>query len=179
MSPELRSIEIRLYLERKKKKKKIGGAIKYDHFSRLCSHSIHEEDEECLEYLRQYESSDQNPQCTFDELDCPITREELKKACGTLNRNKSSALDNVIYEYFKEGIDILEDPLEKLFNYILHKQTFPRSWSRGVIIPVFKKGDKSDPNNYRGISLICCFCKLFMSILNESVKKWTVENDVI
>ena len=83
------------------------------------------------------------------------------------------------YEYFIEGIDILDKPLEILFNYILDKQCFPKSWSKGVIIPVYKKGDNTDVNNYRGITLISCFAKLFTTVINERLKKWSVVNDII
>lgn len=40
-------------------------------------------------------------------------------------------------------------------------------WAKSIMIPVLKKGDASDLNNYREISLISCFCKLFTSILNQ------------
>ena len=84
-----------------------------------------------------------------------------------------------MYEYFKECIDYLDKPFVRLFNYILDKRTFPASWSKGVIIPVYKKGDHFDPTNYRGITLTTCFSKLFTSVLNERIKAWTVGYDVL
>lgn len=56
---------------------------------------------------------------------------------------------------------------------------FPNMWAQCIIIPVFKKGDALDPNNYRGISLVSCFCKLFTSILNQRLLTWSDANDVI
>ena len=50
---------------------------------------------------------------------------------------------NIIYEYFKECIDYLDKPLVYLFNYILDNRNFPKSWYKGVIIPVHKKGDQN------------------------------------
>ena len=44
---------------------------------------------------------------------------------------------------------------------------FPESWSTGCIVPIYKKGDVDDTNNYRGITLISCLGKLFTSILNR------------
>ena len=54
---------------------------------------------------------------------------------------------------------------------------YPSSWSKGVIIPLHKKGDTSDPNNYRGISLVSCFAKLFNTIVNNRLKEWTIKYD--
>ena len=74
---------------------------------------------------------------------------------------------------------MISKPLEILFNYIMDKKCFPRSWASGVIIPIHKRGDITDPNNYRGITLISCFAKLFTSILNERLKQWAETNDIL
>jgi len=103
---------------------------------------------------------------TFEELDILFTKEEIRKAIQLLGINKSHSIDNIIYEYFKAGKDVLDTPLEILFNDILEKGSFPKSWSKGVIIPIFKKGDSFDPNNYRGITLVSCFAKLFTVVIN-------------
>ena len=54
---------------------------------------------------------------------------------------------------------------------------YPSSWSKGIIIPLHKKGDTSDPNNYRRISLVSCFAKLFNTIVNNRLKEWTIKYD--
>lgn len=116
---------------------------------------------------------------TFCELDEPITKDEIRNAAKQLNTNKACSLDTIINEYFKESIDILLNPLETLFNYILNKQSFPKQWSKGVIIPIYKKGDAREPTNYRGITLVSCFGKLFTAIINERLAAWVSKNDII
>ena len=69
------------------------------------------------------------------------------------------------YEYFKVSSDILVD--------------FPSYWTRCIIVPIHKKGNTSDPNNYRGISLVSCFAKLFNTILNKRLKEWADTNDKV
>ena len=66
----------------------------------------------------------------------------------------------------KSGINHLNAPLVKLFNFIISKGTFPDSWSTGMITPIFKSGNRSDPSNYRGICVTSCLGKSFCSILN-------------
>ena len=96
-----------------------------------------------------------------------------------LGNNKACSTDNIIYEYFKESIHYLDKPLLNLFNYILIKKTCPKNWSKGVIIPIYKKGDQSDPANYRGITLTSCFSKLFTSLVNERLKAWSAKYDIL
>ena len=43
----------------------------------------------------------------------------------------------------------------------------PQTWCNGIITPIFKRGVKSDPSNYRGICISSCLGKLFCSILNQ------------
>jgi hypothetical protein len=70
-------------------------------------------------------------------------------------------------EYFIEYKDLLLPLLNKLFNGILISGLFPEAWSIAVMVPVFKCGDPSDPNNFRGISLVSCLAKLFTNIINN------------
>ena len=83
------------------------------------------------------------------------------------------------YLSFNVSSDILIDALELLFNYILDTGDFPSYWTRCIIVPIHKKGNTSDPNNYRGISLVSCFAKLFNTILNKRLKEWADTNDKV
>ena len=59
-----------------------------------------------------------------------------------------------------------------MFNGILHARSFPESWATGTIIPIFKSGEKNQPNNYRGITLLPILAKLLTSIIAERLKDW-------
>lgn len=48
----------------------------------------------------------------------------------------------------------------------------------GLIVPIYKKGDTEDTNNYCGITLISCFAKLFTSVINNCLKNWEQENEI-
>ena len=69
--------------------------------------------------------------------------------------------------------------MEVLFNKIFDSGKFPADWSTGIIIPIHKKGDVNDPNNYRGITLVSCFAKVYTTVLNNRLKQRTTENEVI
>ena len=56
----------------------------------------------------------------------------------------------------------------------------PDDWAISIIRPIYKnKGDDTDPNNYRGISLLSCFGKLFTSCLNERLSNFVKAHDTV
>ena len=51
--------------------------------------------------------------------------------------------------------------LEQLLSVIWCKETVPKQWREGLIVNLSKKGDREDPGNYRGITLVGkVFCKI-------------------
>ena len=60
------------------------------------------------------------------------------------------------------------EALVGLFNLVLSTGQIPEEWSIGIIVPIYKnKGEMSNPDNYRGITLLSCVGKLFTSLLNH------------
>lgn len=117
--------------------------------------------------------------CRYDELNVPISIVEVQKAIKRLKRNKTSGIDLLINEYFISCCDILASHIVDLFNAVLNTGRFPRSWSKGVIVPVFKKNDPDDVRNYRGITLVSCLGKLFTSVLNQRISTWAESYDIL
>ena len=66
----------------------------------------------------------------------------------------------------------------KLFNTLFEKSIFPKNWTESIILPLFKKGDISNPNNYRGISLSDISSKLYSSIINSRLQEWVNEFNI-
>ena len=56
---------------------------------------------------------------------------------------------------------------------------FPENWTEGVIVPLHKKGDACDVNNYRGITLVSCMSKIFTSVLNHRITEFCNSHNVI
>lgn len=76
--------------------------------------------------------------------------------------------------------DCLLEVICQLFNIILDSGIFPEVWSRGIILAFYRnKGDKQDPNNYRGITILSCFGKLFTSLLNERLNTYLEDYQIL
>ena len=80
---------------------------------------------------------------------------------------------------FIESRTFMSPILCNLFNFIYTNSLYPVSWTKGIIVPVPKKGDLSDANNYRGITLTSIFSKIFSIMLDNRLGKWAESNDII
>ena len=55
---------------------------------------------------------------------------------------------------------------------------FPENWIESTILPLFKKGDRNNPGNYRGISLCDISSKIYSTIINRRLQAWVEENNI-
>ena len=79
---------------------------------------------------------------------CSFSVQEVEKAIGCLKRGKTSGEDALIPEIFLETKSFMSPILCRLFNYMFENSIYPESWTRGIIVPVPKKGNLNDVNNY-------------------------------
>ena len=112
-------------------------------------------------------------------LDGCITKDGLSKASYILKPNKASGFDLLSNEMILCLIEAQPNLLLKLFNSIFDSNAKINQWSLSVINPIFKSGSKSEPNNYRGISLLSCLGKLFTAILNQRLMQYALEKKII
>ena len=60
----------------------------------------------------------------------------------------------------------------KLFNVLFDKGVYPDNWTESIVVPLFKKGNINDVNNYRGISLCDVGSKIYGCIINARLQDW-------
>ena len=113
------------------------------------------------------------------ELDNPISETEVKEAIRHLKLGKASGIDEISSEFLIYADTIVVPFLCKLYNKLYDVCYFPFEWSKSIIVPLFKKGDEGNPDNYRGISLLSIVSKVFTSILNKRLYSWAEKENKI
>jgi hypothetical protein len=97
--------------------------------------------------------------------DDPITEMEVAAAIKSMKSNKAAGLDEINAELLKQGGQHLVYELTQLINRCWLEQKVPQSWQDGVIVRLPKKGDLSNCNNWRGITLLSVPGKVFCAVL--------------
>ena len=113
--------------------------------------------------------------------DKAIDTREVQKAINKLKRNKSCGYDGISAEHVKFGGPMLVITITLLFNLILTLEYVPENFRRGVQIPLFKGKNLSstDTNNFRGITLLSTFSKMFEMVIWERLEPWWKENELM
>ena len=162
------------------KKKNGNGNIStesfYKYFSELSNDINTVQHDEAEEFCSQTDYNEAD--CDYEEFNSEISISEVRAVIRTLKRNKAVGSDGLMNEYFIESTDILISHIIDIFNHVL-SSGYLDSWTEGIIIPLLKKGDPEDVNNYRGITLMSCLSKIFTGVLNKRINKWCEENNVI
>ena len=132
---------------------------------------------EVTEFVTRY-----NDELLIDEfLDSAFTVNEIESAIKTLHKGKSPGYDEVMSEHLIFAGPVMVDLLCDLYNAIRVKEYIPKGFKRGVQVPLYKGKDTCilDPNNYRGITLLPTFNKLFEILLWHRISEWWVGQRVI
>ena len=90
-------------------------------------------------------------------------------------RQKLPGIDQIPAELIKAGGIEIRSEIHKLINSIWNKEEFPGEWKESIIVPIYKKGDKTDCNNYRGISLLPTTYKILSNILLSRLTPYAEE----
>ena len=104
-----------------------------------------------------------------ENTDNPIRISEVNKVIKNLKNSKAAGPDLLLSEIIKYSSQVTVKAMTKLFNLIFQTGCYPDSWNKAFIVTVFKSGDKEDPNNYRGISLVNTLAKIFSAVLNNRI----------
>ena len=71
-------------------------------------------------------------------------------------------------------ISPFDNAIIELFNYVLHSGVYPEAWRTALLLPLLKGTNlnKSDPNSYRGISILSSLAQLFATILERRITQF-------
>ncbi|RUA06843.1 MAG: hypothetical protein DSY43_01110, partial [Gammaproteobacteria bacterium] len=155
----------------------IRAADWVQHFSRIHDQGI--DNNRSIEHVYQNLALTQSVPEVTGEIDADISAEEIRSAIKNLKVGKAAGPDELVAEMFKHSASFLVPYLTQLFNAMFHKGHYPKTWTKSILVPIYKKGSINNPDNYRGISLTSTFSKIFTHVLNKRLQVWAEENEVI
>jgi hypothetical protein len=112
-------------------------------------------------------------------LNQPITVAEVQQSINRLGNSKSPGADGVVSELLKNGGEMMTAVLHRICDIAWQQSEVPMDWLRGVVVPLYKDGDRRAPLNYRPITLLSIAGKVYTGVLQSRLMKWSEANNII
>jgi exonuclease III len=109
----------------------------------------------------------------------PVTSTEIKKIIKSLKWKNSHGYDEIPIRILKISLPFITSPLTHICNKSLNSGLFPTRLKYAQINPVFKKGEKSKLSNYRPISLLTSFSKVFEKVIYNRLHNHITVNNIL
>ena len=93
--------------------------------------------------------------------------------------SKSPGPDGMHSSVLKELAEELAEPLAMIFTKSIEESKLPDTWKEANVTPLFKKGNRSKPSNYRPVSLTSVLCKVMESIIRDKIMEHTEQNKLL
>ena len=113
---------------------------------------------------------EENEVLAEDDGNDSITVEEVRQVMKQMNNGKAPGDDGIPLELLGAGGECSVQQLLKMFNIAYRSESVPLDWQRGVICPLFKNGDKTSCDNYRGITLLFHAGKLYNRFIERRLR---------
>ena len=114
------------------------------------------------------------PPFTFVE----VTERFISAQLRSLKASKLCGLENISPRLFKDSAEIIAKPLTKIINLCLSLSTVPRNWKSARVVPLYKKGNSNDMDNYRPISVLPVACKLLERAVQRQLYQYLTEHQL-
>ena len=108
-----------------------------------------------------------------------ITSKDVTEAISSLNSTVSRTPDGIPCVFLKKTASMLSKPLTLIFNLSLETGSVPALWKQALIAPIFKKGRRNNPENYRPVSLTSALCRILEKILHKKIMSHLIDSNLI
>ena len=145
-------------------------------------------DKEMADILNDYFSSvfsapvDHAPNCDTQGpgiSDLIVTSETVKKKILRLRPASAAGPDKIGPQLLQELVDCVSPALAAIFNSSLAEGVVPMDWRQANVTPIYKKGAKADPGNYRPVSLTSVCCKLMEGVIKDAMMEHLQAEEII
>ena len=120
------------------------------------------------------------PKRSVDVLDSVEFEEEaILDILKNLKVDKAPGPDGIQPRVLSELKSGLVTPLRLIFEKSLEEKYVPKDWKEATIVPIFKKGRKDSPDNYRPVSLTSAVCKIMEKVIRDAIMAHLVSMNLL
>ena len=101
-----------------------------------------------------------------------VSEKDVQTILTNMDPTKASGIDDIGGRFIKDGAKIIALPIAQLCNISIDKSSFPRLCKIAKLVPIFKKGSKTETKNYRPISLLPLISKIMEKVIHDQTQSY-------
>ena len=122
---------------------------------------------------------DEIEQSAWEDTDVYLSTDAVLQKLRNLKDDKSPGPDSIHPMLLKSCAGAVAEPLSCIFKASFESGVIPQDWKTASVVPIFKKGSRTDAANYRPVSLTSIPCKIMESLIKASMSSFLEENKTI
>jgi len=116
---------------------------------------------------------------SLDMSEEDVEYEDVLKRLKSLEVDKACGPDQIVCIVLKECAESVALPVTLIFKESIKSGELPSQWLRANVSPLYKKGEKTVPANYRPVSLTSVLCKILEGIVRSKLEKYFYEYNLV
>ena len=109
----------------------------------------------------------------------PVSGSFIRSQLNGMKANKSTGLDGISAKFLKDGAALLTEPVKHLINMSILTEVVPDKFKEARVRPLFKKGSRLDPGNYRPVSILPVLSKVLERAVNSQLCSFLNSNGIL
>ena len=119
------------------------------------------------------------PDISSPDPDITVTEDDIKEAISEISPDSAAGPDGIPAILLKNCADILCVPLQLLWSESMETGCVPSFYKVGYVTPLFKKGSRAEPGNYRPVTLTSHVIKIFERVVRKNMMGYPETNNII
>ena len=130
-----------------------------------------------MNYVRDYYNNIELPDGPFGFSHVCVS--EIMNILDNFDTNKAAGIDGLSGIFLKDGAKMLSKPIYDLINLSISLSSVPESCKVAKLKPLFKKGSKLEPKNFRPISLLPLISKVLEKVIHDQMQTFLTDTNII
>ena len=109
----------------------------------------------------------------------PVTSHYIRKQLNSLDPKKATGIDGISPLFLRDATDVIVAPITHVINLSIITETVPTAFKEARVVPVYKKGSKLEPGNYRPVSILCTLSKILERAVHSQLNSYLTERGIL
>jgi len=108
-----------------------------------------------------------------------VSEDEVFKLLKNINVGKATGLDNLPAKFIRDGGPVIGSAFSHIINLSFYHGSLPNDLKSARVVPLYKKNSKTEPGNYRPVSILCVLSKIIERLVYNQLENYLISHSLL